>query len=141
MLDLEPHRGHSAADVLEGRGATLQVIDGGLVQVGDSSLHVATRRGGGQVTIGEQEWTELFNLAYSHYDLVLVDAPPLSRSLLGVFAAPSAQATLAVVAAEETRASVALNLIERIGGAGGRVLAVVLNKRRYYIPKQIYQRL
>ena len=140
VLDLEPRRGHSAAEMLERRGATLKSLDraSGVAQVNDSSLHVTLPSGAIELTMGEAEWRRLLKQACREYNLVLVDAPPLSRSWLGVFVAPSVDVTLAVVAAEETRAPVALNLVERIGGAGGEVAAVILNKRQFYIPKAIY---
>ena len=68
-----------------------------------------------------------FTLSLFMADLAFPDAAP-----------GRAEMTLAVVAAEETRAPVALNLVERIGGAGGEVAAVILNKRQFYIPKAIY---
>jgi Mrp family chromosome partitioning ATPase len=91
-----------------------------------------------RVSRGEAEWKELLADAASRYDMVLVDAPPLSRSWLGLFAAPSVEATLLVIGAEDTRAPVARNTISRLDGAGGAVVGAVLNMRRFYIPWALY---
>lgn len=139
MLDLEPQPGHSASDLLAARGATLDPLPGGsFAQVNNTSFHVLLPDDGLNLAMGEAEWKTLLGQACKDYDLVLVDSPPLSRSWLGLFAAPSVDATLAVVAAEETRSPVARNMIDRINGAGGEVVAAVFNRRRFYIPRLIY---
>ena len=140
LLDLEPRRGHSACDALLARGAELEPTgpEGAVARVKHTTLYVTPPALNDELTMGERDWTRLLAQACKEYDLVLIDAPPLSRSWLGLFAAPSVDVTLAVIAAEESRAPVALNMIERIGGVGGVVAAAVLNKRRFYIPKQIY---
>jgi Mrp family chromosome partitioning ATPase len=46
-----------------------------------------------------------------------------------------------VVEADKTRWPVAQSVKERIIQHGGNVLGMVLNKRRYYIPGFIYNRL
>jgi succinoglycan biosynthesis transport protein ExoP len=140
VLDLEPMRGRSATDALIARGAVLHPVgaEGALARVGQTNLYVTPPAETQELTMGERDWTKLLSQATKEYDLVLIDAPPLSRSWLGLFAAPSVDVTLAVIEAEESRAPVALNMIERIGGVGGVVAAAVLNKRRFYIPKAVY---
>ncbi len=140
LLDLEPLPGRSCSHLLAARGATLTAIgaDGAVARVGESNLYVTPPDHNHELTLGERDWTRLLGQACKEYDLILIDAPPLSRSWLGLFAAPSVDVTLAVVEAEGTRAPVALNMIERIGGVGGLVAAAILNKRRFYIPRIIY---
>jgi Mrp family chromosome partitioning ATPase len=46
-----------------------------------------------------------------------------------------------VIESGKTRKQVALRAKKDIVEAGGKVLGVVLNKRRYHIPKWIYRRL
>ena len=46
-----------------------------------------------------------------------------------------------VVEAEKTRWPVALNVKEKTEQGGGRVLGVVFNKRKYYIPEWLYRRI
>ncbi len=143
LLDLEPKPGRSATDALIARGAVLHPMgpDGAVARVGQTNLYVTPPDENFELTMGERDWTKLLAQACKEYDLVLIDAPPLSRSWLGLFAAPSVDVTLAVIGAEESRAPVALNMIERVGGVGGVVAAAILNKRRFYIPKAVYNRL
>ena len=72
---------------------------------------------------------------------VFIDAPALSKSLDGLLAASSADAVILVLAAEETRIPVARNLRDRVAEAGGSIIGLILNRRRYYIPKALYDRL
>jgi Mrp family chromosome partitioning ATPase len=46
-----------------------------------------------------------------------------------------------VVESGKTRRQVALTAKRKLEGAGGKILGVVLNKRRYYIPEFVYKRL
>ena len=100
--------------------------------------------GGGHIT---QPQTDL--LAESHvldqlreaFSLIVVDAPPLARSYDGVAFSAAADATVMVVEAEQTRAPVALDLSEKLTDAGARLVGFVFNKRRYYIPENLYRRL
>jgi Mrp family chromosome partitioning ATPase len=141
ILDLEPQRGRSCAELLMLRGARIHPItgDGSVARVSNSNLYLTPPANhNNELALGERDWTKLLGQARKDYDLILIDAPPLSRSWLGLFAAPSVDATLAVIEAEETRAPVALNMVDRIGGVGGVVAAAILNKRRFYIPKAVY---
>jgi uncharacterized protein involved in exopolysaccharide biosynthesis/Mrp family chromosome partitioning ATPase len=143
LLDLEPSPGRSALDALAARGALFEPLhdNGSIVRVTGTSLFVTRNGARGDSTMTEREWATLLDAIAKDFDLLLIDAPPLSRSLLSLFAAPSVDATLLVIEAEKTRAPVALNTIERIGGVGGEVLATLFNKRRFYIPRAVYERL
>jgi len=77
----------------------------------------------------------------SAYDLILVDAPPASTSPQGLGVSRQVDGVVLVIAAEDTRWPVAERVRQSIERSGGRVLGVVLNKRRYHIPRWIYQRL
>jgi Mrp family chromosome partitioning ATPase len=46
-----------------------------------------------------------------------------------------------VVEAEKTRWPVAETVRDKIKNSGGNILGIVLNKRRYYIPDWIYNKL
>jgi uncharacterized protein involved in exopolysaccharide biosynthesis len=140
VLDLEPKPGASCADLLIQRGAKINPTggEGAVARVSNSNLYVTPPGGNMEPNMSERDWQKLLGQAAKEYDLILIDSPPLSRSWLGLFAAPSVDVTLAVIEAEESRAPVALNMIERIGGVGGVVAAAILNKRRFYIPKAVY---
>lgn len=138
LVDHESEPGRSAADLLRSRGVRFEAAAHGALAANGASLHLMTTEPASRRAMGEVEWKELLDHAAARYDMVLVDAPPLSRSWLGLFAAPSVEATLLVIGAEDTRAPVARNTIARLAGVGGAVVGAILNKRRFYIPRTLY---
>lgn len=75
------------------------------------------------------------------YDLVLVDSSSASSSPDGIEISRGVDGVILVVEAEKTRWQVVENLKEKIENSGGNILGMVFNKRRFYIPESIYQRL
>ena len=75
------------------------------------------------------------------FDLILVDSPPATTSTDGLAISSKVDGTILVVEAEKTRWPVAENVRDRIKSSGGNILGIVLNKRRYYIPEWIYNKL
>lgn len=75
------------------------------------------------------------------YDLILIDASPLSVSPEGVEISRGVDGVVLVVEAENTRWQLVKNLKEKIEARGGNILGMVLNKRRFYIPDAIYRKL
>lgn len=72
------------------------------------------------------------------FDTVLVDSSPVLRP--GTMALSSrADGVVLVVEAEKTRWPVALQARRRIEESGGTLLGVVLNRRRYHIPRTVYR--
>jgi len=138
LLDEEAESGRSAADLLRSRGVHFEATASGALSANGTALHVTNPEPSARHSRGEAEWKSLLDEAANHYDMVLIDAPPLSQSWLGLFAAPSVDATLLVIGAEHTRAPVARNTISRLDGAGGAVVGAVLNMRRFYIPRTLY---
>jgi Mrp family chromosome partitioning ATPase len=90
-----------------------------------------------QVLNGNGLW-ETFR---TRFDLVLIDSPPLEESPDGLALVRKADGVVLVMEAEKTRWPVVQKLRDSIIQYGGKVLGVVLNKRRYYIPGWIYKRL
>jgi len=74
------------------------------------------------------------------FDLILVDSPPGTRSADGVSLTRKMDGVVLVVEAEKTRWQVAEHVVEKIENQGGKVLGVLLNKRRYPVPGFIYRR-
>jgi protein-tyrosine kinase len=75
------------------------------------------------------------------YDLVLIDSSSASSSPDGIEISRRVDGVVLVVEAEKTRWQVVENLKEKIENSGGNILGLVFNKRRFYIPENIYQRL
>lgn len=76
-----------------------------------------------------------------YFDLILFDFPPLNEVPQAVFAARQVDGLIQVVQAERTRVEVVRSLKQRLDHLGVSLLGVVLNQRRYYIPKILYENL
>jgi capsular exopolysaccharide synthesis family protein len=74
-----------------------------------------------------------------HWDWVLLDSPPVTSCSDAVALARKVDGVVLVVQAEKTRWEVVQEVQGRLEHGGGRVLGVVLNKRRYHIPNWIYK--
>ncbi len=76
-----------------------------------------------------------------YFDLILFDFPPLNEVPQGLFAARQIDGLIQVVQAERTRVEVARSLKNRLDHLGIPLFGVVLNQRRFYIPKILYENL
>lgn len=72
---------------------------------------------------------------------VVIDCPALSASSDCISLAPLVDGIVLVVEADRTKKSQIANAQCRIEAAGGKILGLVLNKRRYPVPDSIYNRL
>jgi len=70
--------------------------------------------------------------------LTVVDAPPAARSFDGLVICGAMDAVILVAAAETTRVPVIVELHEKLVAQGALVVGIILNKRRFYIPKWVY---
>lgn len=113
-------------------------------QVGSSNLYMAplpavaaslASNGGGPRS--DAFWEAL----RQRYELVVVDSPPAAASGDGLAMCGKVDGVVLVVEAEGTRWPVAQSVKNAILRSGGKVLGVVLNKRRHYIPSWAYRRL
>lgn len=75
------------------------------------------------------------------FELVILDLPPVSQSIVGPALAKALDGVVLVVEAERTRSQAVRATQKTISMYGGNVLGVVLNKRRFHIPNFIYRRL
>ena len=75
------------------------------------------------------------------WDWILFDCPPVNAYSDSIAIACKTDGIVIVVQAEKTRWGAVQGTRERLENCGGRVLGVVLNKRRFHIPDWIYKRL
>jgi len=75
------------------------------------------------------------------WDWILFDCPPMNAYSDSIALACQADGIVIVVQAEKTRWEVVQGTRDRLESCGGRVLGIVLNKRRFHIPDWIYKRL
>lgn len=76
-----------------------------------------------------------------HFDLLLFDFPPLNEVPQGLFVARQIDGLIQVVQAERTRVEVVRALKSKLDDLGIPLFGVVLNQRRFYIPKVFYENL
>ncbi len=89
--------------------------------------------------LATERFKQVVNDLKIHYDYALFDLPPFNLFPLMSLVVPMFDGIVMVVECERTRWEVAMNLKDRIEAAGGNVLGVMLNKRRYYIPRWLYR--
>ncbi len=75
------------------------------------------------------------------FDLVVIDAPPVSATSDALVLGSSVDACVLVVEAERTRREAAQAALDRLGEAGAPVAGAFLNKQRFHIPAPIYRRI
>jgi Mrp family chromosome partitioning ATPase len=82
-----------------------------------------------------------FGALRERFDLVFIDCAPATASPDSIALSHKADGVVLVIEAESTRWPVAETVCQQVTKAGGKVIGIVFNKRRYYIPEFIYQRL
>lgn len=89
----------------------------------------------------EKAFPRLREEALRSYDTVVIDAPPVVLSPETPPIAPLVDGVIVVVLCGKTKRETVQRSINLIEQFSGRVLGVVLNRKRYYIPNFIYRRL
>lgn len=74
-------------------------------------------------------------------DWVLLDSSPVSSFMDPVAMAGRVDRVIIVIRAEKTRWEVALDAKRKLEDGNGKILGVVLNDRRYHVPRWLYKRL
>ena len=119
-------------------------LDDTIYQVSDSKLFVSPSYNTSTYTpeiFNSPTFDDFFGRMQSQFELILIDSAPLTISPDCLAIAPRADGVVLVLEAERTRWQMARNVKESIERVGGQLLGVVFNKRRYYLPKYIYERI
>jgi protein-tyrosine kinase len=75
------------------------------------------------------------------FDYVILDAPPLPTFAESRVICPKVDGVVLVVGAGKTRKQVAQRAKKDLEESGGKVLGVVINRRKFHIPQWLYERL
>ena len=114
----------------------------GLVQAGPEGFEVLTC-GAEDAQMVKRLTSDAFGKAVAalkeRYDYVLFDMSPVSRFPAVNAALQAIDGVVLVVACEDTRWEVAQNTKDKLEAAGGKVLGVIMNKRKFYIPGFVYR--
>jgi protein-tyrosine kinase len=137
VFRIDPIPGLSDLVANNGRGARP-------IKVGPGNLHVIPCGGphsGPATLFGSNRFDQFLKRMRESYDFVVLDAPPIQGSSDCRVLCAKVDGVVLVIEAGKTRQHVALNAKRHLEEAGGKLLGVVLNRRRYYIPEFIYRRL
>ncbi len=112
-------------------------------RVGESRLFVSPGCNSAVSTpeIFNSKFDEICQSLRGGFDMILIDSAPMAVSPDGLAIASKVDGIVLVVEAEKTRWQAVKTVRDSILRVGGNILGVVLNKRRYYIPQTIYDRL
>lgn len=75
------------------------------------------------------------------FDYVILDAPPFSQFSDSRVICSKVDGVILVLKYGITRRQIAIRIKNELKDSGGKLLGVVMNKRKYYIPRWIYKRL
>jgi Mrp family chromosome partitioning ATPase len=75
----------------------------------------------------------------SEFDYTLIDCPSLKESYEAAMLAPILDGVVLVVEADRTKRDQIRRAQQTIGMSNGKLLGLVLNKRRYLVPKWLYR--
>jgi protein-tyrosine kinase len=84
---------------------------------------------------------DVLDLARSRHRLVVLDTPSLEESASTLLFSRFCDGVILVVEADATPARAAENTLEAIERSGGKILGIVFNKRRIYMPRWLFRRL
>lgn len=96
----------------------------------------------GPVGLFESEQFDTFlNYARDEFDYIILDSAPMPSFAEARVLCEKVDGVVLVIESGKIRRQVALRAKKELEDAGAKILGVVLNKRKYYIPEWIYKRL
>ncbi|MBZ4658138.1 MAG: putative ATPase [Desulfacinum sp.] len=95
--------------------------------------------GGGGTAVPDDRFREVVLELSRNFEYVLLDGRAIFVSSDPVSVAPWVDGLLLVVECEKTKWEVVQLAEEKVAEAGGRICGVVLNKRKYYLPRWAYR--
>lgn len=98
-------------------------------------LTMSATAGSDHAVPSSSHWKNLFESLKRHFQLIIVDSAPAARSMASMAVCAAVDGVVLVLEAERTREVQARELSRKVSQAGGRLLGVILNKRRQYVPR------
>lgn len=90
----------------------------------------------------KSDWFDKFlTPAQAEFDYIILDGPPILRVPESLFVSCKVDGVILVVEAGKTKKHLAQRAIQQIEDVGGKIIGVVLNRRKNYIPEWIYRHL
>ncbi len=76
-----------------------------------------------------------------NYKLIVMDLPSISEGASAVRSAGLADGIILIIESERVRREVVIHAKEQLEKSGTSIIGVVLNKRRFYIPRWVYKKI
>ena len=119
-------------------------VDEALYQIRNSSLFLSRffkDSGSIRQFLAPPDIDDLLEKLKARFDFIFIDSPPENVFSIGLATSTSVNGVVLVLDAEKTCLDGAKNITDKITSKGGKVLGVVVNKQRNYIPEFISERL
>lgn len=113
-------------------------------KVGHGNLYLIPcgKKNSGPLSIFEStRFDKTLKLMREKFDYVILDAPPVTGYAETKVMGKKVDGVILVLESGKTRKQVALRAKQEMEDAGAKILGVILNRRKHYIPEFIYQRL
>jgi len=130
---------HGLADLL-----TLEEGISLFKKVGRGNLYLIPcgKENSGPLTVFEsRRFEKTLKLMREKFDYVILDAPPVNSYAETKVMGKIVDGVILVIESGGTRKQVAIKAKQELEEAGAKVLGVILNRRKHYIPRWLYNRL
>ncbi len=91
--------------------------------------------------LDSERFDRMLELINGRFQYIILDGPPVPACSESILLAGKTDGVVLVLEAGKTRSQVAIRAKKQIEQAGGRIIGVVMNKRKHYIPDWLYRRL
>jgi protein-tyrosine kinase len=88
-----------------------------------------------------RQFDEFLKVMRERFDYVILDAPPVHDFPENLILSSKVDGVILVIESGKTRRHAAIKAKKKLEEAGAKLLGIILNKRKYYIPEFIYKRL
>jgi protein-tyrosine kinase len=146
--NLRSPRLHEVFNVQYNQGlADLLTLEEGISlfkKVGHGNLYLipSGKENSGPLTIFEsRRFEKILKQMREKFDYVILDAPPVNSYAETKVMGKIVDGVILVIKSGNTRKQVAIRAKQELEDAGAKVLGVILNRRKHYIPKWLYNRL
>ena len=114
------------------------------IKVGHGNLYLIPcgKKNSGPLAIFEStHFDKRLKIMREWFDYVILDAPPVNSYAESKVMGTKVDGVILVIESGKTRKQVAIRAKQELEDAGAKLLGVILNRRKHYIPEWIYRRL
>ena len=118
-------------------------ITSGIREVGPGNLYVlpsGENHSNPVALLGSNRFARFLSTMREEFDHIILDGPPVLASSESRAVCTITDGVVLVLRSGKTRRQVALKAKRELEEAGGKIIGVVLNRRKFYIPNWIYKR-